>query len=77
MNDEERVAFILGNRTRTDLAAAAGLKLSHVSRILKGSRTPNVKSFRKIAEALNLSMDALYDRMYVYGAKKSRKRTRE
>ncbi len=43
--------------THTDLAAAAGMKRSSVSRLLSGRFDPRLRTFLKIAGALNLHLE--------------------
>jgi transcriptional regulator with XRE-family HTH domain len=65
--DKKSVDDILTGTSKSEIAIKSGLDLSHLCRILKGGkdgRVPNVVVFRKLAAALGLSMDTLYDKLY-------------
>jgi transcriptional regulator with XRE-family HTH domain len=44
----------------TPIATKSGLSLSYISRVFSGDRIPRVHYFKKIADAMGLSMDTLY-----------------
>jgi transcriptional regulator with XRE-family HTH domain len=45
--------------TRRDLAAASGVSYSYVSQIETGDRDPSLKTMRKLADILELPMEAM------------------
>ena len=55
----------LGPRgTITKLARRAGLDVTHLSRILRQERVPNVITFSHIAKAAQMPMDKLFKIIY-------------
>lgn len=46
--------------SQTDIARALGLNVSNVHRILHGQRTPHLRTFKRLADYLKISLDELY-----------------
>ena len=54
--------------SRTEVAKKTGMDVSMVSRFLNGRRVPNAHQLKKMAEALGMSLDELYQMLYEEGA---------
>jgi len=50
----------------TELSERSGIERSHLSRIVRGQRCPNVMIFHKLARSLNTTMDKLFKSMYQF-----------
>jgi transcriptional regulator with XRE-family HTH domain len=46
------------------LARRTGLSKAHISKIFNGARKPSLKVARRLSEALEISLDELYDHLY-------------
>ncbi|MHA1951819.1 MAG: helix-turn-helix domain-containing protein [Candidatus Thorarchaeota archaeon] len=51
------------NKSLSEISEKSGMSVSYISRILKGERIPRVHNFKKIADALKMSMDLLYKKL--------------
>jgi transcriptional regulator with XRE-family HTH domain len=54
----------------TPIAEQTGLSVSYISRVFNGERIPRVHYFKKIADAMSISMDALYEKLKRFYEKK-------
>ncbi len=50
-------------RTYTEIARKTGLSVSHVSRVVRGVRSPSLRSLSLIAGAMGVPMSVLIKRM--------------
>lgn len=60
-NEHLRGAMELRDFSQGKLAVRTGLRQNHISMILSGKITPSIDVARKLAEALNVSLDWLCD----------------
>ena len=51
------------NPKLAEIANKSGLCPSYVWRILNGERMPRIRTFKRIADALGVTMDTLYKRL--------------
>jgi transcriptional regulator with XRE-family HTH domain len=53
------LATLVGDKQYSDLAKALGVTRSYICRIMKGNREPSLSIARKLAIALDVSLDTL------------------
>lgn len=56
----------INNTSKVEIATIADMSVSYVTRVLNGQRIPRVHYFKRIADALGVSMDNLYDHLKEY-----------
>lgn len=60
---------LLGKSSATAFSKRCGLSLPFVSKVLRGERRPSLPAARRWSDALGITLDEFFKRLYPKGAK--------